>query len=231
MNKKEYAIDMALEAMLKAEAPDIEDKIAEDLLTGFEGQEHEFSEKHKNDMKKLFKKERKAIFYGKLSVYSKRAAIILLAVTAISTATVGSVSALRTRFMNFIIEITQQDTNIKFNNDNIKSNSYVYHNIKLEYIPSGFIIKKSESRNGYILLEFTKDNEFFNFRTINMESSLSIDTEDAIVKELTINGKEAFLSIKDSTKILVWHDDSETAYILTGNISENELIKIAENKI
>ena len=48
------------------------------------------------------------------------------------------------------------------------------------------------------------------------------------VKELTINGREALYSESDNIRILVWNYD-EMAYILTGSISESELMKIAKS--
>ncbi|WP_326908550.1 DUF4367 domain-containing protein [Sedimentibacter sp. MB31-C6] len=55
---------------------------------------------------------------------------------------------------------------------------------------------------------------------------LMLDEEKC--KELTINGREALYSESDNIRILVWNYD-EMAYILTGNISESELVKIAKS--
>jgi len=229
MDKKEYVVNETLEAMLKASVEDIEHEMADELLDGFYDQEHIFSEKHKNDMKLLFEKDRKLQSSKNTKIYLRRAAAIFIAVIGISIATISSVSALKIRFLNFIAEITEIDTTIRFTDGSAKSNSYSFEDIILEYIPDGFKLEKSESRNGHILLNFANNNEFFSFRTIEIEGSLSIDTEDAVIKEITIKKNDAFLSVKDNVNILVWHDN-ETAYILTGNINENELIKIAENK-
>jgi hypothetical protein len=38
-----------------------------------------------------------------------------------------------------------------------------------------------------------------------------MDIEDAVVKEISIDGEKAFLSIKETIKILIWHDN-EIAY-------------------
>lgn len=228
MNKKEYVADKTIEAMLQAAASDSENKMVDDLLEGFEGQIHEFSQKHNEVMQRLFKEDQKSQFYRRMRTYSRRAAVILVAVIAISAVAISSVSALRIRFMNFILERTQYDTDIKFTDNTSDADNYKFGEIVLEYVPEGFKLEKNEPRRNHIYLNFEKDQEFFNFRTLDIGGSLSIDTENANVKELTINGREALYSENDNIHILVWHDD-ETAYILTGNISESEFVKIAEN--
>ncbi|WMJ76527.1 MULTISPECIES: DUF4367 domain-containing protein [unclassified Sedimentibacter] len=228
MDKKEYVTDKAMDAMLQTAASDIEDKAVDILLDGYEGQNHKFSEKHREDMQKLFKKERKFRSARRIRTYSKRAAVIFIAVIAISAITISSVSAWRVRFMNFILERTQYDTNIKFTDGTSKADNYKFGEIKLEYVPEGFKLEKSESQKNHLYFAFRKDDEFFNFRTRDVRSSLSIDTEGANVKELTINGREALYSENDNIRILVWNYD-EMAYILTGSISESELVKIAKS--
>jgi len=227
MDKKEYVIDKALEAMLQAAASDSEDKMVDDLLEGFEGQSHEFSKKHRDDMQKLFKKEQRLKFQHRLQTYSKRSAVIFIAVIIISTIAISSVSAWKIKFMNFIIEMTQYDTDINFTDNGSKTDAYKFDEITLDYVPEGFKLEKSEVQEKHLNLTFGKEHEFFSFNTRDIGSSLSIDTEDANVKELMINGREALYSENDNNRILVWSDD-ETVYILTGNINERELIKIAE---
>lgn len=228
MDKKVYVTDKTMDAMLQAAASDIEDKAVDILLDGYEGQNHKFSEKHREDMQKLFKKERKFQSARRIRTYSKRASVIFIAVIAISAITISSVSAWRVRFMNFILERTQYDTNIKFTDDASKAENYKFGEIKLEYVPEGFKLEKYDTMKNHIYLVFRKDKEYFNFSTMDIGGSLSIDTEDAVVTEFTINGRKALYSKNDNIRILVWNDD-KTAYILTGNISESEFLKIAEN--
>ncbi len=227
MSKQKYVIDKTLDAMLQVAVSDSEDKMVDDLLKGFEGESHEFSEKHINDMQILFKKEQRSQFYRRIQTYSKRAAVIFIAVILISAISISSVSAWRIKFMNFIIEMTRYDTDINFDDNDSKTDTYKFEEITLEYIPEGFKLERSEVRENHLNLTFEKNQEFFNFRTRDIGGSLSIDTENADVKKLMINGSYALYSENNNNSILVWHDD-ETAYILTGNISQNELIKIAE---
>jgi len=228
MNKKAYVINETLEAMLKATASDSENKIVDDLLDGYDGESHEFSQKHKDDMQSIFRLERKMRIYSRAKTYAKRVAVIFIAIIALSTITIASVSAWRIKVINFILEMTQQDTHITIDQDGLKSNIYKHNEITFNYVPEGFMLEKSKSQNNYIYYEFTKEHEFFDFHTMDINSSLSIDTENANVKRIVINENEALYSENNNISILVWHDE-ELMYVLTGNISENELVKIAEN--
>lgn len=228
MDKKEYISDKVIEAILQSTVSDIEDKMVDNLLEGFEGTSHVFSKKHREDINKLIKKERKSLLKRRIQIYSKRAAVIFSAVIIISIIAIGSVSAWRIRFMNFIVEMTQYDTDINFTDNDTKTGTYKFNEITLEYIPEGFKLEKNEVSENHIYLVFTKEEEYFNFRTMDIEGSVSIDTEDSYVKELMINGRKTIYSENDNVRILVWNDD-DTAYILTGSIRESEFVKIVEN--
>lgn len=228
MDKKSYVTDKAFDAMLEASASDMENNVVERLLEGYDGKNHEFSEKHKKDMESLFRRQRQNHFYNSLKTYGKRLALIFILVIAISTITVASVSAWRIKVMNFILERTQEDTNIIIDKDELTF--YENNELSLNYVPEGFVLEKSEYRGEHMYLEFKSNNEYYNFRTMNIGDSLSIDTENAYLKEFTIGGRTALYSENDNISILIWYDE-ELMYCLTGNLNENEFIKIAGNMI
>lgn len=228
VDKNEYVADKALDAMLEVSASDIGDKIVERLIEGYDGQKHEFSNGHKEKMQEFFERERKDKTKIRRKVYFKRIAVSFIAVIAISNIAISNVSAWRVRFMNFITETTQHYTNFKFNDDNLNKDSYKFDDVTLRYIPKGFLLENNKKTGNNITIRFNKTDEYFDLRTKDIKGSLSIDTEDAYVKELIIKGRKAFYSENDYINILVWND-GEIMYILTGNIEENELIKIAEN--
>lgn len=62
--------------------------------------------------------------------------------------------------------------------------------------------------------------------------NLSFDTEGAIVSDVEINGKKGILSDMSQTVkntiILIFYDDTY-CYDIIGNISKEEILKIAEN--
>lgn len=65
-----------------------------------------FSKEHENAMQKIFRKERKKLFFKKVTKYSKCAAVFFIVVIIMSGITVFSVEAWRVKVMNFIMAIS-----------------------------------------------------------------------------------------------------------------------------
>ncbi len=112
---------------------------------------------------------------------------------------------------------------------NIETKGYYKDDyVELKYIPKDFILVYKHSNKRRTTLEFIKDNENFGFKMSSVDSNPTYDTENATITEMTINGNPALFSTKPNVNILVW-TDGEKQFDLTGNISQTEMIKIAEN--
>jgi len=202
---------------------------ADELAAGLaEPEVVEFSENHQRKMKKLFRKGHSEIIFKQVLKYSTRVACIFLAILITASIAVFSVQAWRVKVLNFIIEFSQQDSNIHFEGDLPQGDSYSDETIELAYIPEGFAVESSNSSDQDLKLSFSKENRFFYLVVKPVEWALSINTEDAETERLLINGAEAFYSENNSVHILVWHNDSYS-FTLAGNIEKNEIISIAEN--
>lgn len=59
---------------------------------------------------------------------------------------------------------------------------------------------------------------------------MNIDTENAVVENIWINGMEGLLSASERVRILVWHDNM-SMYSIDGDITIDEIVKIAENMV
>ena len=83
-------------------------------------------------------------------------------------------------------------------------------------------LKYENSSSAYILLEFSKGNTVYH-----------IDNEHHTAKEVLINGNPGYLLLANSSgeaSTLTWADEgSGTSFSLLAELSENELIKIAES--
>lgn len=75
----------------------------------------------------------------------------------------------------------------------------------------------------------TKDDGKSNHIHANESTDMTaqIDTENAVVKEIEINGLNGFISLKDEVTILTWHDNTNS-FILSGKFSSDVMIKLAE---
>lgn len=188
----------------------------------------EFSKEHQEKMKLLFKKERSKLRLKKFVLNTKRAIACVFILITIVSIPILSVKALRIKFFNYIIDMRQTHTDITFSEGNVSGEAYKSELISFDYIPLGFKLEKSDVRGKTIYLKFKSGEQYFTISKYDIDGSMGIDTENAIVKKIAINNQEALYSSNDNINILVWHDN-DYSYKLSGNIFENEFIKIAES--
>ena len=227
--KNSDIIDNALDSILKEVAPEVEEELGEEI--DFDDlPEVEFSKKHIKNMDMLFKRYDDMQNAKKQKIVSRRVAIILLAVLIISTVFVFAVEAWRIKIFNANINIKETHTYIDLKESQTENNSYTLENIILEYIPNGLTFEKTVTNSGIFNILFTNEDKtrYFQIDCDLIDSMLSIDSEDATMSEMLINGQIAHFSFMDKYKIIVWNFE-EYNYTLSGNLEENELIKIAEN--
>ena len=100
--------------------------------------------------------------------------------------------------------------------------------VVLNYVPEGYILTEKNSNKRRVTLNFERGSDYFTFGMCGSDTKETFDTENAIVEELWINGNEAVFSFNENVNILVWNSDDKL-FNLSSNISQNEMIKIAEN--
>ncbi len=224
MNKQNNLFDKAFEMMLEEAATKADEKLGESLNVSSE--EIVFSEEHEKKMKRLFNKERRTQKRKKYFKYTQRIACILLAFVLVSGVTIFSVDAWRIKFLNFVLESNEPNTDFNFSDNG--GTTYSDDNVILHYVPMGFEIDDVQNSKRRIYLRFSNGDMYFGITVNGINGSYSIDTENAVVERITINNNEGIYSSNENINILVWHDD-EYVYRITANISEDEIIKIAEN--
>ena len=100
--------------------------------------------------------------------------------------------------------------------------------LKLNYIPEGFVLNDTNETSESITLIFTKEKLYFQASMESIDINFGIDTENATVEKLKINGCEAMYISNPNINAIIWHDNNY-AYSIFGNITKNDIIKIAEN--
>lgn len=187
----------------------------------------EFSQMHEAKMERFFAAQRKKQSAKKYRRILKAAACVLLAVAVGSGVTIFSVDALRTRFLNFVFVPSKPNTDYNFGD--YAQNRYSDSDITLNYIPEGFKLADKVKSSESIDLLFKNDEKsyfYFNVNDITVQSS--IDTENATVENITVNGYDGVYISNDNINALVWHDN-RYSYDIIGNISKENIIKIAKN--
>ena len=226
MNKKDF-LDKAFDEILYYAAPIAVENMMRELP---ECDEVEFSDSHKTKMQKLFKPERRKLFFKKLSKLSKRVAIFAVIAIIGVTVSIFSVEAWRVNTLNTILEIKDTFGQIDFYSVGSEKNK---SNFVISYIPNRFeCIRDDSHREGHIFRTYENEDKHFSVSVRPTGGQMAFDTEGAIVSDVEINGKKGILSDMSQTVknyiLLIWYDET-FCYSINGNISVEEILKIAEN--
>lgn len=224
MNRNDKSFDEAFDMLLTKAAILADENIGKNL------QEPEenivFSKEHEQKMRKLFKYEQRKLFEKRVARYSMRCACVLLAVVVVTSVSIFSVDAWRMRFLDFVMKSDEPNTD--YHLDGGEASSYSDNGIGLEYIPNGFTITQDKKIGKNIFLEFKSQEQYFILTIQNADGLSNVDTEGALVEELTLNGRDAIFVDRGDIRFVLWGEE-QNSYTLHGNISKDELIKIAEN--
>ena len=173
--------------------------------------------------------------YVKLTKYSKRAAIIFLAVLiSVGTMTLG-VEANRIKFFNYIIDVHEKFSSITlrkdvekytFNEDLIPSewDSYYFP----DFIPGGYKLLNASGPKTNKIMEFSNGNDTLLLMQADVDMSIQMDTEDAKVMEIEIVGSKAVMVNKNDYIMVYWYI-KDTYFVLSGRLDTERMVEIASS--
>ena len=222
--KNDTYLNKALDLLLDEAAAMANENIGIKLADEAAG-DVEFSKEHEKRMKKIFASAKKAERKRGRRVirYAAGIAAVLCLVIAFDVMNAG---ALRIKFMNFILETDQPNTDYSFGDS--KAGSYSDDEIAIDYIPDGFEVDNSKMSEKIIYIKFKKDTQYFILKVEAVSAKMSIDTEEGNAEHLKVNGCEAVYTTNNNVNALIWHD-GEYVYRISGNITKEEILKIAQS--
>jgi hypothetical protein len=166
---------------------------------------------------------------------ARSAAVFVAGCIIVATLVIVNVSAYQKAFANFFVNVHKEFTEIVFRGEAQAETFYMPEGwlgaYAPTYLPKGFVIDDGEdvvsSRIYYINTDGTEI--IFGLRP-NDAASISIDTENADVSTVDINGNNAMLIIDTDnlSNKLMWHNDAYT-FSLVAPIGEDELLKLARS--
>lgn len=196
----------------------------------------EFKKLCDKELKKQKHKSRrhKLLFYKIATV----AAVLLLLINV----SIISVPAVRTVVLNFLTESTKQYTEVKISDDELKNKDYGkidnYHlrldkEYEITYLPTDFFIFSEDRGIGYVVREYAgKDDALISFEQADDDTSYNIDTENAVVEYIDINGNQALMSKKkENITVIIWRIGNHFITITGNGVEHNEIIKVARSVI
>ncbi len=162
---------------------------------------------------------------------SKRAAIFVVLFSLSVLVTTLSVEAFRVKLFNMITEVKEKYTSISVTEispkieDSISWTSF----FTPQFIPTHYELTDSQSFGELKILFFTNDEgKEIQFSQTSSSPDFQVDTENAKMSDVLINGEKGILVEKESLSTLIWTTEATTFYIL-GEIDKDTIIKMAES--
>ena len=139
--------------------------------------------------------------------------------------TVITVEAIRTPFINWLISLQKDSSTIHFKEESDMTD------ITFGYLPEEYeaSLVSADSKTTYYSIENDVGNVIFlMINSLDSDSGLNVDTENAEVSEFSLSGKKAISVKKEDRNTLIW-TVGQYSCILEGQLSIEEMIRIAEN--
>ena len=154
-----------------------------------------------------------------------KVAVILLIIVVGGVCTVINVEAVRVPVLNWLIDVQEKYTQIQF----LPTANNEIPDIEFGYLPNGFTIQFDREGINSKMYSLISDDVTIYVDIFSTNSPINLDTEDAIVTNITIQDEySAMLIEKDSHIQLFWSDNSYV-YIINAEYSVDEIIKIANS--
>ncbi len=190
-------------------------------------------EAERNDLgtirRTVCKKQTRRVGRASLRALGKAAMAVGLAASLFLSAFALS-EDVRVGTMNLIIEVSEKGTTFFLGND--RKSSTTLAALTPKWIPEGFSITDSyaDEFESWVHYERSED-EFIEFTYLQADGSfINIDSEDAVVETIQINGQRATLVEKDASLQLVYltEDQAYFVQVLSNHVSREDFLRIVD---
>lgn len=164
---------------------------------------------------------------------SKVSVVVFVAMLLFTTAFAVS-PTFRANTLNLVVETFYDRTDLRFTNETV-SESEVSEQRNVGWLPTGYTLESqgTDSRGSWLIYKSDDGGEIILEVYTSESGILSVDTEDAAVRNIEVQNNDAMLISEGSGIQIVWADEEMGAFVsLVGEgLSEAELIKVANNII
>ena len=221
---------MISDSMLRSAAKKSCEIYVNQLESGYDPKtQHEFSPEFEKKIKRLRRKANHPIVYRSLQ---RIASIILVCLIACGAWFTVDAEA-RAAFFGWVKEIYETYFVYRFEGNADYSESSVAY--RPTWLPEGYTEFYVDDIDATTVVSYQNtDGLLLTFRYTHNpnETDWFIDATHAVIKETTVNGYPAEILLADNittASVIAWTDEQDSAFYVSGFLSESELIKIAEN--
>lgn len=234
------AYDYFGEYLLQSETEDILAEIEKEKAEGKTAEMDAFLERQEKEyqrqIQKYFRQEKAKEFFTVFLPKSARiAALVLVLLVVCSGVVIATNSTVQVKMMRLVGKTYTQYTAFKVEEDPEASFEVPveWHGDNyLSWVPDDLQIDRIVSSPVENFVEYrdkNTNNLALYFFEMHITSQYHIDTENAEVTNLKINGYDAVLSSKKKRHTITWFDGKHIFEVVTKNRTKEETIKIAEN--
>lgn len=225
---EEAALGILMEEYAKAEG----ERLLQEFETAsaqddFEPMPEELKAKYHQLIDQAYKKKRQRSFFSGITKAASKVAVIALLVFGIASAAILSVDAWRVPVLNFILAESgdQAVVNVGYSNSALKKQFEAIVETVRNNVPPDYTFTETPDTDKMALLikMENKEGKLLNVCVSQENAQMTLDTENAEVEEIDLNGHPAYLIIKDGLYI-IWFDDVKGLVISVSaqDISPNE---------
>ena len=212
--------------LLKNALEEFVDEDMNRLREEYKDVEPNYSEKHKKEMEKIFKKSNGSISWKK---GIQRAAMIVLAFVLSGTVAL-QVEAFRIQIINWYYQITDKSIEINVNhNDGSAASIDCIYEVSDDIIEKYNLSFEYEIKQSYIITKYKdKNDHYFNVEQHIVTTNWSLDNEFVDAKECIIMGIKGLILEKDDM-VRIWWDNGDYIFWVNTNFESEKAEEIVNN--
>lgn len=238
--RNEYLFDAAVTLSCK-------EKSESDLkwFHSFDEYEPQLSEEHQSNMKKMFTRNKQQIIIVNIAFIFKRILIAILVILSLCMVACMFNKDIRNEVVKVIVTYYDKYFNVTYEKDDgdvtsegstsesaIESTAS-FRNMYPEYIPEGYLLINDLSGELWtkcIYIDSNGNSILYIQSLIDDSVNYEYDNENVEIRKYTIKGNEGLLIINrnENTISITW-DDNNFAFSISGVLSEDEIIMMAES--
>lgn len=190
--------------------------------------DHRFSRKFERKMRKLIRYvDSEPVHFHKITL---KKLFIYITVALITAAIMAfSVGAVRDFFKNFFMEVFGTHTDVQIT-DSENSPDAILDNYSIN-IPDNFVLTQKFEYEIFVCFEYrTSKNDYITFNQyVKSEYDVNVNTENHTMDHIEINGNDGYIVDLGNDEYYISWDNGDYIFDITGNISKNALISIANS--
>ena len=175
--------------------------------------------------------KRKARTVGRLTLKAVKYAVMAAGIAGLMfTAALAASETVRINTLNMMIEVFDTDTTLRF----VGETSEVVPQISIGWLPDGYVLKNYESsiKSTWYIYQNAEDEFIYVDCSLAKGATVSVDTEDAEVKYVEVNGRQAMLIRKYDELQLIWSENEDGIIVdITASNLEDEVLLHMANEI